>query len=480
MGISFLSLLYIQTRYFQETLHLRKEQFDENVKRALWLVAHRLETDEAKAYLQQDIAQNNEGALSPTDTLGFWPRNLMSLPGNASAQLSLQYAGKERSDFQKRQSEILQKYIHNKKLFEEVIYSSLYIDDKKPLEDRLKSLDGYLRDELQHSGINIENLHYHYLVSDFEGDTVSICPDYNERGMQNSYEQALFTNYPIEQAATLYIHFPQLQKYLLSNVQFLIPAILFTLFLLIVFIYTIYIIFRQKKLSEMKNDFINNMTHEFKTPISTISLAAQMLGDNSLMKSPAMFQRVSHTIGEETKRLRFQVEKVLQMSMFDEKGGTFKMEELDIHSIITGVVDSFKLKVSSIGGSLDIDLQAEHFFVFGDEIHLTNLIFNLLENAVKYREDSRQLMLRIATTNKGSDIIITISDNGIGIKSEDAKRIFEKFYRSHTGNRHDVKGFGLGLAYVKKVVVSHHGHISVDSELGKGSSFIISLPLIKE
>ena len=480
MAFSFLSLLYIQTRYFQETIHLRKEQFDENVKRGLWMVAHRLEIDEAKGLLQNSMSEKDKEEFLANDSIGIWPKNLTSLPGNASQQLALQSSGKKESYLQKRQSEFLAKYLQHKNLLEEVIYSSLYIDDDEPLSERTKQLDSYLKAELKHCGIDIEHLQYHYVVLDNEGDTVSICPDYNDKGLQYSYPQTLFANSTPEQVGTLIVHFPSLHSYLLSNIRFLIPAILFTLFLLIVFSYTIYIIFRQKKLSEMKTDFVNIMTHEFKTPISTISLAAQMLGDSSITKSETMFKHISHTITEETRRLRFQVEKVLQMSMFEENRGTFRMEEVDMHAIINNGVDSFRLKVSSIGGDITVNLNAEESVVYGDEVHLTNLIFNLLENAVKYRDNERQLQLNITTANQGKHINIAISDNGIGIKSDDVKRVFEKFYRSHTGNRHDVKGFGLGLAYVKKVVLNHNGHIHVESEVGKGSRFVISLPLISQ
>ena len=246
------------------------------------------------------------------------------------------------------------------------------------------------------------------------------------------------------------------------------------------FVFTIYTIFRQKRLTEIKNDFINNMTHEFKTPISTISLAAQMLQDPSVTKSGDMLKHLSGIINDETKRLRFQVEKVLQMSMFDEKGGTFKRKEVDINNLLKDVTDTFRLKVETNGGSLKTHLEAADTIVFVDQMHMTNVIFNLLDNAIKYKSADKKIELAIDSYNKGDKIYISIQDNGIGIRKEDLKKIFEKFYRSHTGNRHDVKGFGLGLAYVKKVIDYHKGNIHAESDYGRGTKFIISLPIIKK
>ena len=238
--------------------------------------------------------------------------------------------------------------------------------------------------------------------------------------------------------------------------------------------------FRQKKLTEMKNDFINNMTHEFKTPISSISLAAQMLNDKSVLKSPKMLEHISSVINDETKRLRFQVEKVLQMSMFDRQKATLRLQEVDVNSVVAGIANTFKLKVERYGGRITTDLDAANALVEVDEMHFTNVIFNLLDNAVKYRDEERPLELSVATRDIAHDRLeIIVADNGIGIRREDLKRVFEKFYRVSTGNRHDVKGFGLGLAYVHKMVSEFGGDIRVESELNKGTKFIIRIPLTK-
>jgi signal transduction histidine kinase len=220
------------------------------------------------------------------------------------------------------------------------------------------------------------------------------------------------------------------------------------------------------------------MTHEFKTPISSISLAAQMLQDQTVRKSPAMLQQISTVISDETKRLRFQVEKVLQMSMFDRQRSTMKITEVDANAAIFNIVNTFKLKVEKYGGKIVAKLDAMDAIINVDEMHFTNVIFNLLDNAVKYRSEERPLELTVSSRDiNDRSLEIIIEDNGIGIRKDDAKKIFEKFYRVSTGNRHDVKGFGLGLAYVKKIVTEFNGDITVSSELNHGTKFIIILPL---
>ena len=205
-----------------------------------------------------------------------------------------------------------------------------------------------------------------------------------------------------------------------------------------------------------------------------------MLNDDSVRKSPTMLQHISTVINDETKRLRFQVEKVLQMSMFDRQKATLKLQEIDATTVIENVVHTYKIKVEKFGGRIETELNAEDSIVNVDEMHFTNVIFNLLDNALKYRRDEVPLNLKISTRNlQDEKLEIKISDNGIGIKKEDLKKIFEKFYRVSTGNRHDVKGFGLGLAYVHKMITELKGEIRVESELGVGSDFIITLPLIK-
>ena len=259
----------------------------------------------------------------------------------------------------------------------------------------------------------------------------------------------------------------------------MIPSVIFTLVLLITFVITLILVFRQKKLSEIKNDFINNMTHELKTPIASISLAAQMLNDESVTKSPAMMNHLGSVINDESKRLRFLVEKVLQMSMFDRKKAVFKKKELDLNEMLESIASTFSLRVEHTGGKIYTEIEAIDSALYVDEVHFQNAITNLMDNAVKYRKPDKPLDIYIKTWNDDEHLFFSIRDTGMGIKKENVKKIFDKFYRVHTGNRHDTKGFGLGLAYVKKIIDLHDGEIKVESDYGKGTKFTVKLPVIK-
>jgi two-component system phosphate regulon sensor histidine kinase PhoR len=227
----------------------------------------------------------------------------------------------------------------------------------------------------------------------------------------------------------------------------------------------------------MKNDFVNNMTHEFKTPISSISLASQMLQDPSVGKTPQTLTHISNVIRDETKRLSFMVEKVLQMAIFEKDKSMLKLNEIKINNLIKEIAKNFSLKVTSKGGQITTNLKAEHDIALVDEVHFTNVVFNLMDNALKYCD--KPLLLTIETWNEKDNLLISIEDNGIGIHKEDLKRIFEKFYRVSTGNLHNVKGFGLGLAYVKKIITEHRGTIKVESEINIGTKFTITIPTLK-
>lgn len=370
-------------------------------------------------------------------------------------------------------------YLYQKGLLNEVILNILSKSSNRPISERADSavVNEYLKDELSNNGLNLD---FEFAVVDRSGNDIYKTSGFYTDETTAVYSQVLFPNDPVNKMTYLKVFFPKKSDYIFSSIRFMIPSFAFTFILLVVFLFTIIIAFRQKKLSEMKNDFINNMTHEFKTPISTISLAAQMLNDDSVRKSPTMLQHISGVINDETKRLRFQVEKVLQMSLLDRQNATLKLQELDVNATIANVEHTYKLKVEKFGGKISTALDAEDSIVNVDEMHFTNVIFNLLDNALKYRREDIPLELSISTRNIGEDKVeIIIADNGIGIKKEDQKKIFEKFFRVSTGNRHDVKGFGLGLAYVHKLITQFKGSIHVESELNTGSKFIIILPLIK-
>lgn len=349
--------------------------------------------------------------------------------------------------------------------------------DDLTLKERVngENIDSRLRRALRENGIDVG---YHFRVTAVDGREIYRCSDYQPVGGAKEYTQELFIHSPKAQMGVLRIYFPERRKYILETVHYMVPVVILILIVLVMFIITIWVAFHQKRLSEIKNDFINNMTHELKTPISSISLAAQMLADTSMPKTEQSLQRLSGVIVDETRRLRFLVDRVLQMSMFDRhEAATFKMKELSANTLISDVVSTFRLKVENTGGSLTADLADGATDIMADEMHLTNVIFNLMDNAVKYRDENRPLQLQVSTRIDGEHLYITVKDNGIGLHHDDLKKIFDRFYRVGTGNRHDVKGFGLGLAYVKSVITGFGGHIHAESEYGEGTRFIIKLKL---
>ncbi|MFL5765066.1 MAG: sensor histidine kinase [Bacteroidia bacterium] len=273
----------------------------------------------------------------------------------------------------------------------------------------------------------------------------------------------------------LSVYFPNQRRYLLSSMWGqLVISLVFLLALIFSFYYTISTIFRQKKLSEIKNDFISNMTHEFKTPISTISLAVEVLNDKSVEKSPDRVTNYVKMIGDENKRLSLLVENILQTAILDKGQFKLKIQSIDIHNLLEQTFTNIKLQVENKEGQITAELNAEQPVVNADRVHVTNILFNLIDNALKYSNERPEI--KVTTENDEKGVYISVQDNGIGISKENQKRIFDTMYRVPTGNIHNVKGFGLGLSYVKAVVEKHGGSVKVESEPGKGSMFTIFLP----
>jgi two-component system phosphate regulon sensor histidine kinase PhoR len=260
-------------------------------------------------------------------------------------------------------------------------------------------------------------------------------------------------------------------------IWFILGAILFTLIITTAFFITIRTLLKQKKLSEIKSDFINNMTHEFKTPLATISLAVDALKNEKVVGNKEKTDYFTAIIKDENKRMNKQVETILQAALLDKQEVQLNLKRLLAHDLIISALNNINLQVEEKEGKIEVELEAENDLIMADEVHFTNLINNLLDNAVKYSREN--LHIKLSTRNAGNQLKIKIEDNGIGMNKETLHRIFEKFYRAHTGNVHNVKGFGLGLSYVKTMVDAHHGTIKAESVLGKGSSFCISLPLPK-
>ena len=478
MACTFMGLLYVQIMYMENMIKMRNEQFSEVVKRSLYGVSNTLEQDETKHYLEEDLDRlsNFYTDFSNGQSKKF-EYSLKSSDGSQNYRIkgtlnAINQEGgdniKDLSDSYSNMQRVLKgQYLYQQGILNEVILNMLAQSSNRPIEERADSsvVRKYLAVELESNGLDLP---FDFALVNRNGAIVYKSANYKPEEFGNVYSQVVFPNDPVNKMNYLKVTFPTKNDYIFSSIKFMIPSFAFSFILLAVFLYTIILAFRQKKLTEMKNDFINNMTHEFKTPISTISLAAQMLNDDSVRKSGMMMQHISTVINDETKRLRFQGQKA-----------TLKLQEIDANATIANIVNTYKIKVEKYGGKITPDLEAEDAIVNVDEMHFTNVIFNLLDNALKYRREDVPLELGVSTRDVGERLEIVISDNGIGIKKEDQKKVFEKFYRVSTGNRHDVKGFGLGLAYVHKMIVELKGDIRVESELGVGSKFIITLPLLK-
>ena len=457
MGLCFMVLLYLQMQYARRMVAMRQEQFDESVFRSLDHASRNLERSETLDYLQELMQLYG-------DTLDSYNTPIMADVTQSGMR-----------EFQKR---IRNAYVYEREVLEEVVLRVLYASSEKDFRERLDTdhLEQELEANLRFNGIDVP---FHYRIFSSDGIELYRCDDYDPRGEEYSYKQTLFRNDPTGKMGLVSVHFPDQNKYILGVADMVVLAMVFTLILFVAFLVTVYLIVRQKKVSEMKNDFIHNMTHEFKTPISTISIAAQMLSDKTIQKPAEMYERLSGVIFAETKRLRFQVEKVLQMSLYDGGNIALKMQPMDLNLLIESVVDTFSIKVVQNGGSIDTHLNASDPMAKVDEMHFTNIIFNLMDNAVKYKREDEPLHLEISTMNTGDYLCIEVKDNGIGISKENLKRIFDKFYRVHTGDKHDVKGFGLGLAYVRKMVMLMNGSIKANSVIGRGTTFIINMPVCK-
>lgn len=351
---------------------------------------------------------------------------------------------------------------------------SRILHETPPLRDRFTSaeLNEVLRRSLDAVGIHLE---YEFAVrSDFSG-IIYRTPDYSESSGANKYLRQLFPNDPVPGNNILSLYFPEEEKYKFSQIAFMaFSSMIIVLLLIILSTGTFIVIFRQKKLSEIRSDFINNMTHELKTPIATISLAAQMLADRKIPEASRDTYGLAGIINDESTRLKLLVEGVLQTAIFEKAKLELKKERNDIHAIILKAVDAFKLQVNGRGGEISTSLDASDPMVTIDEPNFLNVFINLLDNALKYTTGKPEIKITTARTNKG--ITVTVSDNGIGIPRDHLRHIFDKFYRVPSGNMHNIKGFGLGLSYVKKIVDEHHGTIKAESQLNKGTRIIIHLP----
>lgn len=376
-----------------------------------------------------------------------------------------------------RQKERINQLVKEKStIINEVIDNILKTRMKRPVSSRInfRLLDSLIGAELKNKSIET-NYEFGIYSPKRNLMVVEKTGRYHYQLMQRSYAYNLFPRDLLRNPEFLYIYFPHEKTYLLTQMRgILLVSVVLILAIFGSFGFILFSIFRQKRLSEMKNDFINNMTHEFKTPISTVSLACEALTDPDLPKTEQLYSTYIQIISEENKRLGTMAEKILQTAILEKGQLKLKLETVDIHQVIAEVTRKIRMQLEQKNGILDLHLEAENTLVEGDRMHLSNVFANLLDNANKYSPGKP--VIKIGSHSRADGILVYVEDQGMGISKINQKKIFEKLYRVSTGNVHDVKGFGLGLSYVKFILEKHGGTIQVVSEVGKGSRFTVFLP----
>ena len=511
ISIALVGLIAIQLRWINENYKVREERFDQAVYLALSNVAHSVERKEAINYFEvsglNDFGRNINKmydtvqtikAYSPKFTLldsigqhamkfgfsdtskGFVSKFIGSITHLEQHSIKPHEANKNddisHSDLDHERHLIEMQFGKYNRLFQDLAMQ--FMLDDKCLQQRLSKdeVEQQMNTELHKVGVTAN---YQYAVFD------NWSPDMLFGNMKITKEDAQATNFysiPVfpndlyENSGILVVTFPGKRNYIFQSMWLILSATgAFIFIILASFGGSFYIIYRQKKLDDLKTDFINNMTHEFKTPVATISLASQMLKNERVMENKEKILNYSNIIDEENKRLSGHIENVLQAARLDRGEYKLKIVPINIHDLLNTITNSLELRIHNEHGELIKNLKAENPNINGDSFYLTNAFFNLFDNAIKYRSEDH-LKITIATKNIAKGIIITIKDEGIGIPKENQKKIFEKFYRVPTGNIHNVKGFGLGLSYVKVIFTMHGGDIKVESEPGEGSIFEIFLP----
>ncbi len=474
MAISLVGTIVMQSNWIKKSINLNEEKFNKEVYSALNNVEKDLTASENA--LDIDILSSDilEGPGTSSSRLDFYYRKeKLEDTTLITEDLSSLMRG-SRSNFKDRLS-LLESFQVNR---------LLRLQD---IEDRIdiSKLSFYIKRHLTKRDIDIS---YDYGVYSTDKESFVILNDnfvveeegeqfvtvVNEGLLNSPYHINLFET-ENEVPGILYLDFPGRNRLLFRDLwPTILGSIFFTGIILFCFAYTIQVIFRQKKISEMRTDFINNMTHEFKTPIATINLAADSITSPMVSGSAEKVGRFAKIIKQENGRMLNQVEKVLQMALLEKKDFKLKLAEVNVHELILQAVEHANLKVAGKGGQVKAELGAQKPNILADQTHVSNIIHNLLDNANKYSPESPDI--RVATSNVNGGIQISVEDKGIGMTKEQRKHIFDKFYRVHTGNLHDVKGFGLGLSYVKAMIAAHKGTIEVQSELGEGSSFVVNLP----
>lgn len=507
MSIALAGLITIQGYWIKNAIDLANEKFDKDVAEALLMTVSRIEKEETKdvvlkKFLDEDelVVVDSDSLLTHTVIKGnnghdfVWNYSthperrieVSSSGDSAEASLFIMLEDDEDNDEEREELNIKKRIVFNKQvdsmldiksnMVRDVVTELITLTEKIPLVERLdeSEIKSFLADELSNKKITAEFL---FAVKSSEPDTIIFADDNEEtENLINSpYKARLFPHEVFTEPVYLVLHFPGRTGYLLGTMAsvLLISLLVITA---IIFLYykTVNILLRQKRLSEIKSDLINNITHEFKTPISTISLASEALNEPGLMKEKDSIKKYSGIISEETFRLGKMVESLLNTAALEKN--QFKLEKtmVDVHKIITEIIEKIILINGNSNAVINTEFNSERPKINADPMHLRNIMNNLLDNALKYSGEKPEIVINTISAAEG--IQITVQDNGPGISKHHQKRIFDSFYRVPTGDRHDVKGYGIGLSYVKKIVESHNGTIKVESEQGRGTTFKVFLP----
>lgn len=516
MTISLLGIIVVQVYWINLIVQKNEEQFTLHVKQILGKVAEKLEQKEMHAYIDRYYYLKDSIGEEPQeeDFLKFGYYQIDSrtnetviysnsiIPENNAINSSFfdknvdtfklkNYVSKRKTEIYSGKSQIENSSSNVTEVPDITIDKSgrLSILDKaqyeiffkdiaaiKPIEYRVsaKIISYMLRSELLDKGIDTP---FEFAIGTKSNKLTSIKSSGFKQDNLHNYSVCLFKDNEGESKFNLKISFPYQHHYLISSLSgIMLLSLLFTLIIIIVFVSTLSQLVKQKQISEIKTDFINNMTHEFKTPIATINLALDSLKNQKVVEDPEKLTRYLGIIRDENKRMNAQVENVLQISRLERRELELDKEQLDVHDLISDAAEHVSLLLNAREGSLKINYDATKSNILANDSHFTNLLVNILDNAIKYAIDAP--VIEVSTENVKDLIIIRIKDNGPGISKSAQSRIFEKFFREHTGNIHNVKGHGLGLAYVKKIIDEHGGEIFVESEKGKGTTFVIKMKLI--
>ena len=479
MGVALMGTVILQFYWINWSLKLKEKQFDDTIIAALKRVSDRLENENENWEINeinrffQEMGNSSANQKKIIEYATRIMNNKKTVVWDTSSLLTIGHSRDKEIQFLEYIDR--QMRMHPASLEQRISPQKLAALIKQEFKDLLIDLE-YSFGIYDNTAKSFVILNDNYVVNFGENPKVSNPNfDFTKYLIESSYQVAVFPN-SNGSPGVLKVFFPSKKSFLWRSVlPILLLSLLFTVIILACFSYVIYVVFRQKKLSEIKNDFVNNMTHEFKTPIATISLASDSILSPMVIHEPDKIRRFTDIIKQENRRMLSQVEKVLQMALLDKHDFQLNFKQINIHEIIEQAVKNINLQVQQREGHILQELKATHFILKADQTHMTNIIYNLLDNANKYSESYPEIT--ISTRNVPRGIEIKVSDKGIGMKREDQKMIFEKFYRVPTGNLHNVKGFGLGLSYVKAMVQAHDGSIEVSSEIGKGSTFIINLPI---